>query len=127
MPFKKGETPKGAKPFKPGISGNPAGKEPGLKNRSTIARKWLDVKTKWLNPLTGIEELLTLEDQITLAQIKVARDEGTAISYKVVMDSAHGAVQQKVDMTTGGEIMLPTINIYNTAPPMASSEDEIER
>jgi hypothetical protein len=30
--FKRGETPKGAKPFPKGVSGNPAGRPPGIPN-----------------------------------------------------------------------------------------------
>lgn len=96
MPFKKGEIPKGAKPFKPGESGNPAGYKEGQKNRSTIARKWLEVEVKAKNPLTGMEEMLSQEDLITLAQIKAAlQSESTA--YRVLMDSRYGAPKQEIE------------------------------
>lgn len=105
---------------------NKNGRPKGIKNRSTIARKWLDTKTKWVNPISGKEEYLSLEDQITIAQIKAARDNEMSPAYKALMDSAHGAVQQKVDLTSGGEVMTPALNVYNIAPPMAGSEDEID-
>lgn len=105
MPFKKGEIPKGASPFQKGKSGNPAGLKPGTKTRATIARKWLEVETLWTNPLTGLEELLTLEDQITLAQIKEARDgERKGQPYKNIMDSRHGAPKQEVEHS--GEVEI---------------------
>lgn len=126
MPFKKGETPKGAKVFQKGQSGNPTGRIEGIKNRSTIAKIWLECVTEWTNPLTGEKQMLTLEDQITLAQIKEARDNGSSIAYKNIMDSRFGAVQQKIDLNNTGELLIPNINIYNNAPPMAGSEDEID-
>lgn len=46
MPFKKGETPKGAKPFQKGQSGNPAGKAPGTRSLKTILRDILDTRLK---------------------------------------------------------------------------------
>lgn len=93
------------KPFKPGQSGNPAGGIKGIKTRATIAKKWLDVETKWTNPITGIEEILSLEDQITLAQIKEARDgERKGTPYKNLMDSRHGAPKQEIEHS--GEVEL---------------------
>lgn len=84
------------KPFKPGESGNPKGREQGQKNRSTIARKWLEVEIKAKNPLTGLEEYLSQEDLITLAQIKAAlQSESTA--YKALMDSRYGAPKQEIE------------------------------
>lgn len=86
----------GLKPFKPGESGNPAGLKPGIKNRSTIARKWLELEIKEKNPITGIEEQLSLEDLITLAQIKAAKKEDSQ-AYKVLMDSRYGAPKQDIE------------------------------
>lgn len=93
------------KPFKPGESGNPKGREQGTKNRSTIARKWLEVEIKAKNPLTGLEEMLSQEDLITLAQIKAAlQSESTA--YKVLMDSRYGAPKQDVDIESRSAINI---------------------
>lgn len=102
------------------------GRIAGIKNRSTIAKKWLEVETKWQNPFTGEMEMLSLEDQITLAQIKAARDDSSSIAYKNLMDSRFGAVQQKIDLTNTGELLIPNINIYNNAPPLSNSEDEVD-
>ncbi len=95
------------KPFQPGISGNPNGREVGTKNRSTIARKWLDVEITAKNPLTGENERLSQEDLITLAQIKAAlQSESTA--YKVLMDSRYGAPKQEIE---GGNANVINIKI----------------
>lgn len=126
MPFKKGVPNPKAKKFEQGQSGNPNGRPQGVRNRSTIAKMWLETVTEWTNPLTGEKQMLSLEDQITLAQIKEARDSGSATAYKNIMDSRFGAVQQKIDVNNTGELLIPNINIFNNAPPMAGSEDEID-
>jgi hypothetical protein len=46
-----------------------------------------------VNPLTGIKELLSNEDIITLALINKAK-KGDLNAYKALMDSAYGAVKQ---------------------------------
>ena len=85
--------------FKKGESGNPNGRPKGSKNRSTIAKKWLETnQTKKLNVLTGEEETLSHEDLMTLAQIKKAIDDQDVQSYKALMDSAHGSVIQQSDL-----------------------------
>lgn len=92
--------------YKPGQSGNPAGKPLGAKNRSTIARKWLELMTKEANPLTGFTEELSQEDIITLAQIKKAKDDQDTAAYKALQDSAYGAPKQEIDTAITGNIVL---------------------
>jgi hypothetical protein len=92
--------------YKPGQSGNPAGKPLGSKNRSTIARKWLELLTKESNPLTGVTEELSQEDIITLAQIKKAKEEADTAAYKALQDSAYGAPKQEIDTAITGNIVL---------------------
>ncbi len=48
--------------FKKGESGNPNGRPKGAKNRSTIAKYWLEVNQKLKNPLTNQEETMSQED-----------------------------------------------------------------
>ena len=60
-------------PFPPGNNANPNGRPKGSKNRSTIARKWLEVMQDTKNPITGELEKLSQEDLITLAMIHKAR------------------------------------------------------
>jgi len=81
-----------------GESGNPNGRPKGSKNRSTIAKYWLDVEQKLKNPLTGSDETMSQEDLMTLAQIKKARD-GDTTAYKALMDSTYGAPIQQVEQT----------------------------
>jgi len=86
--------------WKKGESGNPNGRPKGSKNRSTIARKWLDVEQSLKNPLNGKDEVMSQEDLMTLALVKKAR-EGDVNAYKALMDSGYGAPQQ--DLTTNGQ------------------------
>ena len=81
-----------------GESGNPNGRPKGSKNRSTIARYWMEVEQKLKNPLTGTDETMSQEDLMTLAMIKKAR-EGDVTAYKALMDSGYGAPIQQVEQT----------------------------
>jgi len=81
-----------------GESGNPNGRPKGSKNRSTIARYWLEVNQNLKNPLTGENETMSQEDLMTLALIKKAR-EGDVNAYKALMDSGYGAPVQQVEQT----------------------------
>lgn len=84
-------------PWAKGQSGNPNGRPKGSKNRSTIAKKWLEVMGKYKNPITN-EEDISVEDAITLAQIKKAM-KGDSNAYKHVMDSAYGTPTSHVENT----------------------------
>ena len=86
-------------PPKPGEIRNPNGKPKGTKNRSTIARKWLEVMQDTKNPITGELEKLSQEDLITLAMIHKAR-KGDVGAYKQLMDSGFGMPTQQIDVTT---------------------------
>ena len=84
------------KSYKPGQSGNPNGRPKGSKNRSTIAKYWLEVNQKLKNPITGDNETMSQEDLMTLALIKKAR-EGDVSAYKALMDSGYGAPVQQIE------------------------------
>lgn len=75
---------------------NPNGKPKGTKNRSTIARKWLEVMQDAKNPITGELEKLSQEDLITLAMIHKAR-KGDVNAYKQLMDSGFGLPKQTIE------------------------------
>ena len=100
------------KPFKKGESGNPNGRPKGARNRSTIAKQWLEVGQKVKNPITGENQTLEQQDIMTLALIKKARD-GDVTAYKELMDSAYGKALQKTDLTTDGQQInsAPVINL----------------
>lgn len=83
--------------WKPGQSGNPNGRPKGSLNRSTIAKKWLQAKTKTINPISGEEEIMSQEDIGTLALIKKMR-QGDVNAYKAVLDSAWGQAKETIDL-----------------------------
>ena len=92
-------------PFKKGKSGNPKGRPKGSRNRSTVAKQWLEVAQKIKNPITGAEETLEQQDIMTLALIKKAR-EGDVSAYRELMDSAYGKAIQQTDITSNGNSIV---------------------
>lgn len=84
------------------------GRPKGSKNRSTIARKWLEVNQSLKNPLTGDNETMSQEDLMTLALIKKAR-EGDVSAYKALMDSGYGAPIQQVEQTILEQPLFPDV------------------
>lgn len=92
------------KPFKKGESGNPEGRPKGIRNRSTIAKYWLETSQTLRNPITGVVEELSQGDIMTLALIKEARS-GNVRAYKELMDSAFGKA-----LDNGGEEMKYTVS-----------------
>ena len=97
------------KPFEKGQSGNPNGRPKGAKNRSTIARFWLNTEEKLKNPITGQQEVMSQEDLMTLAQIKKAR-EGDVAAYKALMDSGYGAPLQQIEQTIVEQPIFPDVS-----------------
>lgn len=92
-----------------GESGNPNGRPKGARNRSTIARQWLEVNQNLKNPLTGESENMSQEDLMTLALIKKAR-EGDVSAYKALMDSGYGAPLQQVEQTIIEQPLFPDVS-----------------
>ena len=97
------------KPFEQGESGNPNGRPKGSKNRSTIARQWLEVNQNLKNPLTGEQETMSQEDLMTLALIKKAR-EGDVSAYKALMDSGYGQPLQQIEQTILEQPLFPDVS-----------------
>ena len=95
--------------FEKGESGNPNGRPKGSKNRSTIARQWLEVNQSLKNPLTGENETMSQEDLMTLALIKKAR-EGDVNAYKALMDSGYGSPVQQIEQTILEQPIFPDVS-----------------
>lgn len=98
--------------FGPGNNANPLGRPVGSRNRSTIARKWLDFEISRTNELTGDIEKLTAEELITLAMIKKAAS-GDSKAYQALMDSGFGKPVQSTDITSNGEPIKQVFKIGN--------------
>jgi hypothetical protein len=101
------------KPAQKGEVRNPNGRPKGSLNRSTIARKWLEVNQALKNPLTGEQETMSQEDLMTLALIKKAR-EGDVAAYKALMDSGYGAPLQQVEQTITELPLFPDVQEDNS-------------
>jgi len=86
------------KSYKKGQSGNPKGKPKGTLNRSTIAKKWLEVLSQE-ELEDGVVKWLSNEEAITLALIQKAR-KGDVNAYKALMDSAYGTAKDTVDINS---------------------------
>ena len=101
--------PENLRPAKKGEVRNPNGRPKGSRNRSTIAREWLEVTQYITNPITGEKEKLEQQDIMTLGIIKKAR-EGDVNAYKALMDSAYGQplqqIQQEVSKIDEIEIII---------------------
>jgi hypothetical protein len=107
------------KPFEAGQDQrrNLDGRPVGSKNRSTIARKILEMRS--ILPKDRMESLkqkfpeiadnMTVEEIMTIVMAEGAIS-GDDKSYKAVMDSAYGAPKQEIDQTVTGHI---AINIDN--------------
>ena len=100
------------RPAQKGEVRNPNGRPKGAKNRSTIARQWLEVNQSLKNPLTGEQETMSQEDLMTLALIKKAR-EGDVTAYKALMDSGYGAPLQQVEQTITEIPLFPDVQEDN--------------
>jgi hypothetical protein len=86
------------------------GRPKGSRNRSTIARQWLETTQKAKNPITGVEETLSQEDLGTLAMVKKMRD-GDVSAYKALMDSGYGAPVQQIEQTNIELPLFPDVKI----------------
>ncbi len=84
--------------FKKGESGNPSGRPKGSLNRSTIAKKWLEVLSQE-ELEDGQVKWLSNEEAMTLSLIKKARN-GDVNAYKALMDSAYGTAKDTVDINS---------------------------
>jgi len=91
--------------FKKGQSGNPAGRPVGSKNRSTIAKKWLETPEQFKKPITGEIEELTQEDIGTLALIKKMRS-GDVRAYDFYLDRRFGKPTETKDITVNKDLPL---------------------
>jgi hypothetical protein len=107
--------PENLRPAKKGEVRNPNGRPKGSRNRSTIAREWLEVTQYITNPITGEKEKLEQQDIMTLGIIKKARD-GDVNAYKALMDSAYGQplqqIQQEVSKIDEIEIVIREADDY---------------
>lgn len=86
---------------------NRTGRPKGSKNRTTIVKYWLETKKLIKNPINGKDEILPIEDQITIALIGKAL-KGDVNAFKELMDSGYGKITDKTELTgAGGKDLIP--------------------
>ena len=88
--------------FKPGQSGNPAGRPDGSKNLSTILRDMLEEEIDVKVDDTGRKERRKFSELIIRKLIKRASD-GDPRAIKEIFDRIEGRAKQSVDVTTDGK------------------------
>lgn len=84
--------------FKPGQSGNPAGKPKGTVSFKNSIKKFGAMMMKEINPETGEEELMTLVDIITAQQYKKAR-KGDTRAFEILKDHIESKPKQGIDLS----------------------------
>ena len=105
MPFEPGKTPEGAKPFKPGKSGNPKGRPKGARSLSTILREMLEEPIDIV--VDGKKERREFREVIIRKLLKKAND-GDMRAIQEIFDRVEGKAQQNIDHTTQGEKIADT-------------------
>lgn len=93
-------------PWKKGQSGNPKGYKKGQRNYKTLYREAL-VKIAETQGITPEE----VENLMHVAGIKQAM-KGNFSFYKEINDRIHGKVEQKTDITSGGEKIVTNTIIF---------------
>jgi hypothetical protein len=103
--------------MKKGTTLNPNGRPKGSRNRSSIVKYWLETEKSIKNPITGKEETLPIEDQITIALIGKAL-KGDVNAFRELMDSGYGKLTDKTELTgkDGKELQSNIIVQYNGTP-----------
>lgn len=103
MPFKKGVTPPGAKPFKKGQSGNPKGRVPKIPELEKLLAEVLGEEKDGIEAAKAI--LLALRAKATKGDVRAA---------EVLLDRAYGKAKQVTEeVGNGGNI---TLNILRGKP-----------
>jgi len=108
MPFKKGETPPGAKPFVKGQSGNPKGQPRKLATQlkiigytkaeaadtinAMLAMNIIELKTIFENPDA------TILEKTIAAALKRSLEKGSLYSIDTLLNRTHGKPTEMIDM-----------------------------
>lgn len=95
-------------PWQKGMSGNPAGRTPGIPNARTRYKRMLELISKKTNPVTGEEEEFTQLELMDMAIFNKAL-KGDIRAYTEIMDRLEGRAQQAMDITTGGDKIEPIV------------------
>ena len=92
-------------PYKPGQSGNPAGKKKGTKNSLTYLKEAWAMKVDSTDPKTGRRKKMPTAMIAAIAQIQRAC-KGDTSAYKEILDRIEGKVAQPMEHAGAGGIPL---------------------
>ena len=101
-------------PWKPGQSGNPAGKPKGTEHSSTRLKRLLGAVGKMKNPLTKREEEFTGPEMMDAAIISRAM-KGDVGAYREILDRLEGKVPAKTEV-------IGSMNLTGTAAAVGEQE-----
>lgn len=84
----------------PGDHGQGAtgGRPKGVRNRSTVVREFLDATLKTKNPITGLEETLTVEQRMALSMIAQVLTKGNVQAWNSIKDDVYGKLKDKLEV-----------------------------
>jgi hypothetical protein len=94
--------PENIRPPVKGEIRNPNGRGKGVKNRSTILKKWIEVAAKIKHPETEQDMPGTFEDKVVMALVTKALA-GDVPAIKEIMDTLYGKLTDKTDITSDGD------------------------
>ena len=84
-------------PSKGDPSPNPNGRPKGVRNRSTVLREFLEATLKTKNPITGLEETLTVEQRMALSMIAQVLTKGNVQAWNSIKDDVYGKITDKIE------------------------------
>ena len=104
------------KPFVKGEDSrrNKAGRPPKLPDLDTI-----------LADVLGEEKDGVTAGQAILMALRGKATKGDVRAAEVLLDRAYGKAKQEMKIEGEMNMNLPAINVYNNAPPLSSSEEEV--
>lgn len=104
-------------PFPKGVSGNPAGRPVGIKDRRTIARQFAEFQVT-AKHVDGKELQMTAE-QAAIAALYLKAHQGDVAAIKELQDTLYGKIADKQELTGAGGAPLQGI-IRTVVDPKAN-------
>lgn len=105
----------GSTRFKKGVSGNPNGRQKKIPQLDTLLADVLGEEKDGIEAAKAI--LMALRAKAVKGDVRAA---------EVLLDRAYGKAKQYIGLDGELNLSVPAPNVYNTAPPLASSENQID-
>jgi hypothetical protein len=101
--------------FKKGVSGNPNGKPKKIPQLDILLADVLGEEKDGIEAAKAI--LMALRSKAVKGDVRAA---------EVLLDRAYGKASQNLTLDGNINFRVPAPNVYNTAPPLSHSENEID-